>query len=63
MTCTSCGSADAVAARDGAVLCTTCRERLEWARIIDIVQRGIRIEADVSFDETEPAGLGADPFA
>jgi len=59
MTCTTCGSPDDVAEREGVVLCRACSERLDWARIIEIVQQGVRMKATVGFDGT----VGADPFA
>lgn len=63
MTCAICGSPDDVAVRDGRPHCRDCAERTDWARIIEMVQVGVRLEPTVAFMPAEDASIGADPFA
>jgi hypothetical protein len=63
MTCTICGSQDDVAERDGRKMCPQCAERIDWSRIIDMVQSGAPMAPTVSFTEPPPSENGGDPFA
>ena len=63
MTCEICGGDDEVSEREGRVLCAACGERVDWSRIIEIVQHGSRMDPTVSFEERTGAEVGADPFA
>jgi hypothetical protein len=44
-------------------MCSACAERTDWARIIEMVQVGVRLDPTVSFDDSDGDGIGADPFA